>query len=132
MVGDAMAKAIDFDVISLKLSSIFRPSAAIDREELFFGRITQVRQVIDAINQPGQHAIIFGERGVGKTSLGQILKAKLKTINAVPIFSPLVTCNSSDDYTTIWQRAIEEVSPESYHRVICFIRTTKTTRKNRN
>lgn len=106
-----MAKALDYEGLALKLGTIFTPSAPIDREDLFFGRLTQIRALVDAINQIGRHAILFGERGVGKTSLGQVLRSKLKAMNAIPIISPLVTCNSSDNYTSIWQKVFEEVSP---------------------
>lgn len=90
------SEAIDYDTIALRLGNIFLPSSPIDREDLFFGRLPQIRALVDAINQRGQHAILFGERGVGKTSLGQILRAKLKGLNEIPIISPLVTCDSSD------------------------------------
>jgi hypothetical protein len=46
---------------------------------------------------------------VGKTSLGQIISAKLKAMNAIPIISPLVTCDSIDNYYTIWHKIFDEV-----------------------
>lgn len=100
---------IDFEALALKLGTIFLPSSPINREELFVGRLAQIRQVVDAINQMGQHAILFGERGVGKTSLGQIISAKLIALNAVPVISPLVTCDSMDNYYSIWHKVFDEV-----------------------
>jgi Holliday junction resolvasome RuvABC ATP-dependent DNA helicase subunit len=35
---------------------------------------------MDAINQQGQHVLIYGERGVGKTSLANVLSGFLKTM----------------------------------------------------
>ena len=32
-----------------------------------------MRRLIDAANQSGQRAIVYGERGVGKTSLANVL-----------------------------------------------------------
>lgn len=100
---------VDYESIALRLSSVFQPAAPINSYELFRGRIPQVRAVVDAINQPGRHAILFGGRGVGKTSLGQTLKTKLTTTEPVPIISPLITCDSSDTYSSIWQKVFSEV-----------------------
>ena len=44
----------------------FSPSAPIDSTDLFAGRTRQIERLLGAIFQRGQHAIIFGERGVGK------------------------------------------------------------------
>jgi Cdc6-like AAA superfamily ATPase len=51
------------------LSSAFRPAAPIDRRALFAGRTTQIADVYAVVDQSGQHAVVYGERGVGKTSL---------------------------------------------------------------
>jgi Cdc6-like AAA superfamily ATPase len=105
---------VDFQGLALKIGGIFRPSTPIDSEKLFCGRTVQVRDVVDAINQPGRHAILYGEAGVGKTSLGNILQTKLRSINEVPIFTALVTCDSSDTFSSIWNKAFEALDVEGY------------------
>ena len=40
---------------------------------VFAGRLNQVFRIIDTIAEPGRHAIVYGERGVGKTSLVQVV-----------------------------------------------------------
>jgi len=107
-------REVDYQSMALRLGGIFRPSTPIDREQLFCGRKVQVRDVIDAINQPGRHAIIYGEAGVGKTSLGKILQTKLKAIEDVPILSPLVTCDSTDTYSSIWNKAFEALGIDGF------------------
>lgn len=100
---------IDWDSYSLRVGKVFTPSAPINSDELFRGRKTQVREVVDAINQPGRHAILFGGRGVGKTSLGKILPKKLKAVQECPVISPFVTCDSSDTYSSIWRKVFLEM-----------------------
>jgi len=104
-----VSKEINWDALSLRAGSIFTPSAPINSEELFRGRTAQVRDVVDAINQPGRHAILFGGRGVGKTSLGKILPKKLKTLQPFPIIAPFITCDSKDDYSSIWRKILIEI-----------------------
>jgi hypothetical protein len=104
---------VDYDALSLRLSNVFQPAAPINSEELFRGRLPQVRAVVDAINQPGRHAILFGGRGVGKTSLGKTLKTRLTTAEPIPIISVLITCDSSDNYSTMWSKVFSEIEYQS-------------------
>ncbi len=99
----------DWENLALRVSNVFQPSAPINSEKLFRGRTAQVRLVVDAINQVGRHAILYGGRGVGKTSLGQILKSKLHALESIPIISPYITCDSTDDFASIWRKAFIEI-----------------------
>jgi Cdc6-like AAA superfamily ATPase len=102
----------EIDQLDLRVGSVFTPAAPIDRDALFAGRLVQVRQVVDAINGRGQHAIIFGERGVGKTSLANILPQKFHSMGRVPILSARVNCDSGDSYDALWRRVFEELHIE--------------------
>ena len=51
-----------------KVRSIFTPHQPIVSQDLFFGRSKSVSKLIENINTPGQHAILYGDRGVGKSS----------------------------------------------------------------
>ena len=103
---------IDFESVALRLGKVFKPTAPIKKDDLFQGRKAQIREVCDAINQPGKHVVLYGEAGVGKTSLGQILKTKLTGSEGVPIISPLVNCDSSDDYTSLWRKLFDQIADE--------------------
>jgi Cdc6-like AAA superfamily ATPase len=107
-----MADELDFESISLSLSQVFTPATAINSADLFCGRTAQIRAVVDAINQVGQHAVVYGERGVGKTSLGRILATKLRGREMVPIIAPMVTCDSSDGFHSIWTKVFSEIPTE--------------------
>ena len=58
---------------SSKVSKVFTPGAPVSENDLFAGRRGEINKVFDAINQVGQHAVIYGDSGVGKTSLAKIL-----------------------------------------------------------
>lgn len=93
------------------LDQVFSPTAPISQKDFFYGRIQQLTKVADAINQKGQHAILYGERGVGKTSLANIMVASYTNLYPVKI-----TCSRYDDFKTLWRQAFEKVK---------FSRTTK-------
>lgn len=48
---------------------IFRASTPVRDSSLFFGRSREKEKLLEIISRPGHHPIIFGERGIGKTSL---------------------------------------------------------------
>jgi len=51
----------------------FTPFAPITLPDFFAGRLDVVRSVISELSAPGRQVAIFGERGVGKTSLAELL-----------------------------------------------------------
>jgi hypothetical protein len=48
----------EFQMLSLKISTVFSPAAPINAQNLCAGRMEQLRKVADVIHQRGQHAII--------------------------------------------------------------------------
>jgi Cdc6-like AAA superfamily ATPase len=63
---------------------------------------------MDAVNQRGQHAIVFGERGVGKTSLSFVIATKIRK-PGTDILTPRVNCDSADNFTTLWRKVFSAV-----------------------
>ncbi len=92
----------------LRLGEVFTPAAPIDRLNLFAGRDQQRRAVLDAILQRGRHAVLFGERGVGKTSLASVLREYLEDAGQ-SVIAPRVNCDVGDDYTAIWRKAFDDL-----------------------
>lgn len=93
--------------MALDVGKVFTPAVPISDRDLFTGRIEQIRRLVDAINQRGQHAAIFGNRGVGKTSLANIISSKLTS--SVPIVAPHITCNTTDDFRGIWRSVLSNI-----------------------
>ena len=101
--------AIDWKQLGYDASTAFTPASPVSEDELFAGRIGQVRRVIDAINQKGQHAIIYGERGVGKTSLANILSSRLVSRVGVQAIAPRINCDGTDDFNTLWRKVLGKI-----------------------
>lgn len=101
----------DWNAKRFEVLELFSPGAPIDENELFAGRTDQINQLIEAVLQRGQHAIVYGERGVGKTSLARTFSVKLirptKSLSSV-----VVNCDPSDTFTTLWKKVFLDLSHE--------------------
>jgi Cdc6-like AAA superfamily ATPase len=100
-----MGEADLLDRMSL-VAQAFRPAAPIDRRSLFAGRSDQIADVFSVVAQPGQHAVIYGERGVGKTSLAGVTAEMLEGAN---VLTARATCDVSDDFASVWQKSLGEI-----------------------
>ncbi len=98
----------DWTAKRFETAELFTPSAPITASELFAGRRPQITQLLDVIGERGRHAIIYGEPGVGKTSISQIIKliipvktSKVKYIRRAAF--------SSDTFSSIWMDVFREI-----------------------
>jgi energy-coupling factor transporter ATP-binding protein EcfA2 len=103
------------------VAQAFRPSAPIDRRSLFSGRTDQIAELFSVVAQPGQHAVVYGERGVGKTSLSAVVAELLASTG---VLTARTTCDSGDDFSSVWRKALGEIALHSESRGIGFAATT--------
>ena len=75
-----------------QVNTHFSPSAPIDSLALFAGRLQQINTMLNAITQRGQHAILYGERGVGKTSLARIMNEVVSRAQIGRITCCIINC----------------------------------------
>jgi energy-coupling factor transporter ATP-binding protein EcfA2 len=97
------------------VAGCFSPGTPISQRSLFAGRSDQIGQGIDAVYQRGTHAIIFGERGVGKTSLANCLADFIpnpsQDESAEPRYlTARVNCTSSSSYESIWREVFSKIA----------------------
>lgn len=99
----------DWDILLAANQTLFKPKTPIDDDKLFSGRIKQVQEVLDVVWEEGGHAVIFGERGVGKTSLANIIDRRvLSVISAVKGLK--VSCSPSDTFFQLWSNMLKDYS----------------------
>jgi Cdc6-like AAA superfamily ATPase len=89
------------------VDEVFTPAKPIRTRALFAGRIEQFNRIYETLLEPGRHAILYGERGVGKTSLANIVREKFVQQNAVV---PQVSVDSNDSFTTIWGKVFDRIT----------------------
>jgi Cdc6-like AAA superfamily ATPase len=107
-----------------RLAEAFRPAAPVDRRGLFAGRADQISELFSVVGQPGQHAVVYGERGVGKTSLTAVVAELLR---GTGVATTRVICDSSDDFSSIWRKALGEFGLQTSSRSAGFAPTASST-----
>jgi Cdc6-like AAA superfamily ATPase len=88
------------------LGMVFRPAGPIDHRDLFRGRMEQLARVNSLIYDVAQHGVIFGERGVGKTSLAAV-SAQIVQEEHIAL---RVNCDASDNFASLWDKVIDDLS----------------------
>ena len=108
---------VDWESKEIYLSQLFSPTAPILEAEMFSGRKEEMLKLIDAVFQRGQHAVVFGFRGVGKSSLINTFNVKIMPKAKTAIIFP-VQCMSDDDFYEIWARAFDGLKYEGTDKYI--------------
>lgn len=90
----------------LEVGQIFTPGSPVNERDLFAGRIDQLNRIMNALTQRGYHAVLFGERGVGKTSLANVL---IPILSAQGYVVAKVNCDAGDTFSSIWHKALRDI-----------------------
>ena len=109
-----LAKMTDDDWYALEFEAgqIFSPAAPIDEKDLFAGRRLQIDKMLEAVSEKGKHAVLYGERGVGKTSLGKVFNSMFpKTLRHILAVREQV--DPSDDFSSIWRKVFKDLKVRS-------------------
>ncbi len=94
--------------LEFEISALF-DGAPIDEEDLFAGRSTEVRRILETVLSRSKHVVLFGERGVGKTSLSNIFWKRFnKTLRSFVVAR--VQAGPQDKFSSLWTRALEELN----------------------
>jgi len=104
--------------LDLLASRTFRPRTPITTRDLFAGRWDQIKTLIDAVNQAGLHVVIYGERGVGKTSLSNVIGPIVAAFDESKTPLPArrerlvvkVVASSDDTFSTLWHSLFSQIT----------------------
>ncbi|MFD6950521.1 MULTISPECIES: AAA family ATPase [unclassified Nocardiopsis] len=94
------------------LGQHFRPGAPVDTFSLLKGRGQQVSSVLAAVRGLGQHAVVFGEPGVGKTSLAHVARSIVANIPPRH-FGVRIQCSADDSFASVWRKFYAQALVES-------------------
>lgn len=83
-----------------RIHEVLFPSSPIQSHEFLFGRDGQLDRIRRALMAPGRQVFIYGERGVGKSSLAGAAAAEVQSSDAAPLHA---SCGTSSTFAgVIW------------------------------
>lgn len=105
----------DWFSLSFEIRQLF-DGAPIDESDLFSGRSKEITRILEASLSKSKHVVLFGERGVGKTSLSSVFwKRYGNTLQSFVVGR--VQANPSDTFHSIWFRGLDELKANAEARV---------------
>jgi Cdc6-like AAA superfamily ATPase len=98
---------IDWISLEFDIARLF-DGAPVDEEQMFAGRLSEVTKMLRTVMEKSKHVVLFGERGVGKTSLSNIFwKRYGNTLKSFVVAR--VQAGPQDSFSSLWVRALQEL-----------------------
>src|SRR5579872_4745259 len=98
----------DWIQLRAEVLETFTPGPPINEVAAFAGRKAAIQRLQDTTIERARHAIIFGERGVGKTSLANIfhkpLNAPTRNVREIA-----VDADSADSFDSLWRKVFRRI-----------------------
>jgi GTPase SAR1 family protein len=102
----------DWANLRREILDVFTPGPPIEELGSFAGRKKVIQRLQDITIERGRHAIIYGERGVGKTSLANIFHKDLNSITS-QVTVVLVNADPTDNFDSLWRKVFRRIRRET-------------------
>ena len=99
--------SLDEDRFIAILDEYVRPSSPIDSFEHLYGRDKQLQTIDEALSTRGRHVFIYGDRGVGKTSLARTAAFKRNPSAFEP---PFVACGTGTGFASLVSSIVTQLN----------------------
>jgi Cdc6-like AAA superfamily ATPase len=100
-----------FALTRSKLRNAYTPAQPVSDRRMFAGRTKVMSTLIRSIEDQRLHTVIYGERGIGKTSLLHVLAQAAQEARYLVVY---VTCGARSEFEETFQ-AIAAAIPLTYH-----------------
>ena len=97
-----------------RLREAFTPAQPVTDRRLFAGRIQVLQHLIEVIENRLAHVVVFGERGIGKTSLMHILADLARESEYLTLRA---TCGAGSQFDVLFRTLLREI-PLIYHQSV--------------
>lgn len=95
----------DLPTFATRLNEVLTLSVPVRTPEKLFGRDKQLETIQLALHSPGRHVFIYGDRGVGKTSLAHTAASLIQSSDNRPI---TVSCDHDSTLETVIESVISQ------------------------
>lgn len=89
------------------VGKIYTPAYPIEIKEFFSGRTTELITILEIINQKGKQVILYGDRGVGKTSFANIVRILMDSPDRQIV---KISCASNDTFKSLFFNIFSKLS----------------------
>lgn len=97
-------------IAASSVRAVFTPHQPVSQSTLLFGRTEEVRGLVETLNTPGQHVLLYGDRGVGKSSLANVVADVVRVAMGRTVYRK--RCDSQDTFETIVQAPLKAVGAD--------------------
>jgi Cdc6-like AAA superfamily ATPase len=95
------------EIISTGVRKVYTPYRPIISIERLIGRRKEIGRLLGYMNSPGQHMLLYGSRGVGKTSVANVLAIGLEKMYDKKVIKK--KCDSTDTFASIVAQPLTHV-----------------------
>jgi Cdc6-like AAA superfamily ATPase len=100
-----------FTTMRMRLRNAFTPSQPVVDRRMFAGRTHVLSTMIGSIEDQRLHLVVYGERGIGKTSLMHMLTDAAREARYIVVYS---SCGASSNFQEAFRAAAADI-PLLYH-----------------
>lgn len=100
-----------FSLVRSKLRHAFTPSQPVADRRLFAGREDVLKTIIRSIEDQRLHVVLYGERGIGKTSLMHVLTQAASEARYIVVYT---SCGANSTFDETFRAAAEQI-PLLFH-----------------
>lgn len=99
------------DLAHMRFRSAFTPGQPVMRADRFAGRSDVLVRLIEAVEDQRLHAVLYGERGIGKTSLLHVLAGSAREAGYLVLYQ---SCDAETQFDEMF-RSVLACIPQLYH-----------------
>jgi hypothetical protein len=111
--GDQLSPKLSdrFGAARMKLRAAFTPSQPVVDRRMFAGRVDVLTTLIRSLEDQRVHVVLYGERGIGKTSLVHVLAQAARDARYIVIYS---SCGATSNFDELFRAVAAEI-PLLFH-----------------